>query len=674
MLLYTAKIANHNVSVPPAFAQRGITDQTQSTLGVVDMFARYEQAIPAYQMYKSNIGLFVAATSLQINIPTITTFKGLDYTRPVIPLKWPTVVLEMTKSVKVTDGVKTLLETNMHEYGVSVDKFGRDRFKMTINNYNPIIKEKCEALWTDGGVAGPKELNFKFLGTYDHLIHVLSEFLALQSYPAFETEAGDDDEMDLEKKDEEHGWKRPTLTVKSTLVDALVTAREEKAEREGVDEDDIEEISMILAEASMGDVVSVARPSLQPATINYGPPSAVPFLPGIGFPFFKGLIIPDRTTIAKIYKEHFLSTSGDTWQELEAFVKQMRFDLDNGSNTDLHSTLSHIFFVLDMAIHSQTRLFVTIADNGDYLGCVLLGCRFKVYTGLKWVDSSSADNLQADLRLLATHTGAVSWLHEFAVASRSESTSYAEHTLEECERSSMMLLEMLVATDTEKYTNETRVEVGLWLSRLQYGRAYRGVNAASVEWGLTQIREKVLGVRVTPEHFEEYKDEHVYLPPSLRDCLSLTSTFSSFILALFGSHSFSFQSAKGMRSNLRPARSETLSVDKDGRTYAKSLYPDVLYIFRKPLQTCINEMTDLADTRKDSSISFGQKKERAIASRSADWVDDERMIDILNLLQYCHYPKRSEVVAKVTRKAEAEEGEGRAAKRTEVDILNMFKS
>jgi hypothetical protein len=79
---------------------------------------------------------------------------------------------------------------------------------------------------------------------------------------------------------------------------------------------------------TLDDIVLYARPSKSPVENNMGPISAVPNLPGIPFPYFAGMIIPDKTFVRTIVSRHFKRLFGETIEDIKSSYVLFRQGID----------------------------------------------------------------------------------------------------------------------------------------------------------------------------------------------------------------------------------------------------------------------------------------------------------------------------------------------------------
>jgi hypothetical protein len=145
----------------------------------------------------------------------------------------------------------------------------------------------------------------------------------------------------------------------------------------------------------------IARPSPL-RKFNCGAPSEVPFLPGIVFPYFENLLEPDFTFVGQVMMRHFAKAFGVSiiaqQENIPGFLQGCRAF----ANTEAGQKMSHVLIGVELAISSQSMLYVVVED-GEYLGFVLLGGGFRVYHQDKPYEPSTATIVQKEVSELSTH-------------------------------------------------------------------------------------------------------------------------------------------------------------------------------------------------------------------------------------------------------------------------------
>jgi len=119
---------------------------------------------------------------------------------------------------------------------------------------------------------------------------------------------------------------------------------------------------------------------------------------------------PDFVTIKENFVNHFFRLFGRSFESCKREIVDIKHGLNSLSNTEVGQEITHVFKGIDLALKTQTRLYL-LFDNG-YRGFVLLGGHFAVYDGSCWVTPVTPEEVKAELSKLDTHNAAVAKIAE----------------------------------------------------------------------------------------------------------------------------------------------------------------------------------------------------------------------------------------------------------------------
>jgi hypothetical protein len=171
--------------------------------------------------------------------------------------------------------------------------------------------------------------------------------------------------------------------------------------------DDDEEVKDVQLEGLPGkirltNVVVVAKPAPFHPEVNFGPASSVPNEPGIVFPYFFQMISPDYQIINEIVFRYFLRNLGDTKENFIAGYKRFETATKTWMDSPEGMVFQHIFYGIDLALSTQSRLFL-VAEHGQYCGFVLLGMGFTVVAQDLRFEPVSAEDLRDEVAKMSPH-------------------------------------------------------------------------------------------------------------------------------------------------------------------------------------------------------------------------------------------------------------------------------
>jgi len=155
----------------------------------------------------------------------------------------------------------------------------------------------------------------------------------------------------------------------------------------------------------MSRMVAVAKAGPDDPSINVGPISSVPALPGLAFPYFPGMITPNGHFVSTILERYFLRSFGESQREILECYSRFRKAAPRWSNSESGMQLQHIFYGVDLALKTGARLFVLV-ENMEYIGFCLLGEGWSISKG-KIFEPVSHEQLLSALAQFQTHDRAV---------------------------------------------------------------------------------------------------------------------------------------------------------------------------------------------------------------------------------------------------------------------------
>lgn len=146
-------------------------------------------------------------------------------------------------------------------------------------------------------------------------------------------------------------------------------------------------------------IAPVAKPSPHPYTINCGGVRDVPQLPGLLFPYFDRMMVPDKTALP-----YFYVRSG--FYKIASSDKEFMSRLSKFGSTIVGQAYLHIMIGICLAMETKTRLFV-IMSGSDYLGFCLLGTKFVITIAGEEYSPVSAEDLVKEIAALSSHDEAL---------------------------------------------------------------------------------------------------------------------------------------------------------------------------------------------------------------------------------------------------------------------------
>lgn len=411
MPLYLAPHSAANYQAHPSFKQKGILSHTCGPLSNL-----YVQGLPlqtqiAYAGYAANISMFVASTNLQKRIATAEVGIELNRKRPVLLFPMPQLV--MIPRVRLSgDNLDKFVE-KLKDNDASASRAGGTA-KVHLRKPTFDIAAKLAPKCADFVQCGADEIMPQDFHTLETLYLIAAEFLATHTYPAFmnpEAIAGVQEcTRELGKLVDIKEFVRCTGTSYKALQKKVEQLQ--RIENNGDLEIDEEELDWPQYNFDAGhiahaiideDQVHIAKPSPAPYSNNCGNISQVPGnFDGTLLPFFPAMNTSDKVTLRRLVLKHFFRILGPTLDDCKKTWINMRAAIERISSTVAGRAITHLYYCIDLALATQTRLYC-IVEDGEYLGSVVLGHRYLIYDGKEFVGPSTREVLSNELNKLSSH-------------------------------------------------------------------------------------------------------------------------------------------------------------------------------------------------------------------------------------------------------------------------------
>jgi hypothetical protein len=396
----------------PRFTSRGFIHQRQGPISDSPYLAIALEKQVAYDGYKNNIDVFLAATvnkeTYVINIPGINVEVDPVHT---FPLALPRTVISFKPGVPSTvieNAIKTMKKKSevTRVQGVK----GHNNCYLVDRPTYPFLKFVKMYVVN----FAPKSQGYAQIGETMEaakILHYIDVYLRTNTYAAFK---GDEDvialppnaawNIGLEKRpaffEEKHLTKRPRYA--SVSMTHTVGGKKDVKE-EGTwfgTESDME-----VEYTAVDSPVFYAKPSpAATSTASWSAPKDVPSMPGLCFPYFNGMLTSDKDILRYIPGRHFLRLFGVDPKEHFLFYRKATGGF---ANTDTGIIMSHILAGVDISIQTQTKLHL-IFDGQTYLGFCILGAKWAIQRGAMWHYPKTSSDLRDDLNSIVTHDTSLS--------------------------------------------------------------------------------------------------------------------------------------------------------------------------------------------------------------------------------------------------------------------------
>lgn len=592
-IIYLAKQAVGGLFATAAFLARSITNHTVTSPSDLNIFGKPVSKQIAFDGYSSNIEAFICATSVKTKLYCDQPHYPINTSKEVtVPIGLPRTVF--TFKNKGSEAGEAKMMEAAKDMGIEKRIVGKGVVytieKPTIEflgKLRPAVPDACLNV-TDYSQYGAT-LQFYWL------TQVVDLFLATNTYsyrPShFEEEepkadgqhpssvveyygsmlwgSGCSKEIARKKRKLASGWEDRTL----------VDPSQEAGYDSGV---------------KMSSAVFVAKPSPLPSKTSWGAPAECPNSKGIHFPYFEGLSHSDTAYMRRLVHKRFFRNLGSSAIDPKEAYKQFRTTIGPAATTPQGRIMNHILFGIDLALDTQTQLYL-LFDGKHYYGFNLLGGYFSIWSD-GWREPAEEAELQNIMARYRTHDGS---MKELIKLFRAPGCVKAEGIkIKNSIRSSQEICSVLGAIDQEKSAPEVIMRIQEMVGNLVFDGVYRNLSAKMLE----EAVDELLGNEDVLEELQ------VYVPKDKAVWKLLASPYYVPI-ASFGARSFSLIDRGGKATEVQLVASKFKA--KLGKEDKADKVKDGLPFFEKPIGECLSDWARLVETGK-ARINF---QERAVGSR-----------------------------------------------------------
>lgn len=612
MFFYLAKKATNAAQQTADFIQRSLSGLTQAKLSDLHFIAKADVHQIAYDGYRANIDVFLYATAMKSRVFTNITEAPVPILLPVtLPIPLPSIYFQF--KTEPNPASKAKLMDAYAKYNIMENVQGKSTVYTMRHPDIAIVMEKLLPYIKDGctPIAGYISVPSYIAAT--SFYRIVELFCATNTYPYSRNIDGDDmEDVEGAQQDIRHTFntylKRGQIIgesvqpAKRKRLDPVL-ADAAKAAGQFQHEDTPEPEGPIAYELPVWTETMTAKPSPLPSSSCYGSVQDVPYLPGIAFPYFRGLLAGDIEAY-RIISRYFARNLPIRTETTREAIARFRKDFPPFLYTEEGLCMQHILKGMEFALESQTQLYL-IFDHTNYLGFTLLGGKWHLYDGIKWVGPSSASDLRETLDTWITHDQVLDTIAEI-VSGRPGLNGRDTMIISGDINTSMKLAKILGKTSWTGEEGKTAEKKVIELTRhFTFPSKYKVIGIESVRWALTELTTRL------QEDLDD--DINVYIP---RDNLALFSQKSMLVFSAFGSLAPNFFASTGTTFDVPPVGVADSFLSKDGN---RDKNP-VVVIPAAPPHMCVTSWVSVCEKRR---VRF-EPNERSKESRCYVWKKKDR--------------------------------------------------
>lgn len=403
--IYTSNNLKNNAVQAPEYIQRNLDKLNTGRLETLHIVGIPHVIQPHYPQYIANLPAFLTATAIKRKVTCGRSYFFQIDPKSLIPLPLPPLTIAPAKPFGKEEDKTAFLQKLPGEVTTTV-YLKREAFVLSSLTPTQVIGLPA----VDPNVPSSSDsVSLNGMRQYLTTMKILTAFLATHTYPAFQSAEVDHDlyshDLDIHYPD---GMYKPKLGFRGDSAYYKEKGSKKWFSEEVVRPQDYEQYPTDGTSSLLGGVF-VAKPAPLYPSVNYGPPSSIPSLPGFLFPYFHGMIYPAEDVTVSIMRRFFLACFGENSEDTESRWNTWVKGVTKWHRTKAGLCLSHIFFCLQTALEAQGRLYVVIS-NGNYLGCAILGFKFDIsFNGMR-VEADGAVDLAKLAGNLDEHSKALKTL------------------------------------------------------------------------------------------------------------------------------------------------------------------------------------------------------------------------------------------------------------------------
>jgi hypothetical protein len=591
------------------FAARGLQKFTMGRISDVVCFGKADSNQLAYSGYKDNIEAFLYATAMKhkVNISAGHFPIPSSYT-PTTPLPFPRTIFKLAK--KPTQDFIDKMKGGLEKYGIE-DVF--------VGKGDPsYIVSKPDFGFFSGPVASISLPRGPVIEATSQLISSISVlriyqcvdlFLRTNTYSykpddvtvwpsSFNTERGRN--KIIETQVNGFFWREGysnTGKIARTSGEEMSAEEKEKARVEN------DTTPHLKGEIQTQHTVLVAKPSKMPASSSYGPPSGVPTSSGVIFPFFPGMLAGDTAGFRGLISSLFFRNLGSQGKDVRDSFKDFRADMGSFPTTSAGIILTHVLKGVELALQTQTQLFLLIEEE-TYHGFCLLGEFFSIFAHGIWHRPLSPEDLVTELKEIRSHSSSLSAVRDIlgkCVDGGGNAILVEEDEL----RTSCDLADILSRVNISDTAEDDLEKLKKEIRTLSFPSRYRTFKPEFI----------AESVRLLTVHHDQPFPRS--LPIFISADWSKMGSKEYKVFASFGPRSFSFRNAVGTEILVPGAGEEDPMVRRNEA--GKLIYPRLL-VGEKSISACLVEWEAL----KTRGMIKMDMQERAQGSRNHVFVDKSK--------------------------------------------------
>jgi len=595
-VIFLAKQALNGLFATSAFVARSITNYTVASPSDLTIFGKPIGKQIAYDGYCTNIEAFICATSLKKRVNCDLNHYPIDASHIVtVPIPLPRTVFALREKPTPEN------EKKMLEFGKDM---GLEKLELGKGNVYTIDRPTIDFLVKIRKVAPDNctgVTDYSQLGATIHfywLTQCVDLFLATNTYSYRPSDMETSAEGTAASA---HPW--VSLEYRSNAEWTNGCDKEVPAKKRKIT-DSWEYSAVVDAETERGydsavgsaHAVFVAKPSPLPSKTSWGLPADCPNSEGIHFPYFEGLHHSDVGFTRRMVTLHFFRNLGSSAKGPREAFQEFRSQIGPAMSTPSGRAMNHILYGIDLALGTQTQLYL-LFDKTKYYGFNLLGGYFSVWAGT-WIEPSSATELQVEMAKYRSHDAAMKALTKFFKETKvfyTDPSKLPKVAL----KTSQQVVKVLGLIDQEKTEDDVLKQIEDNVGNLVFDGSYRTMNGDNLE---TAINELLGNSTCHPTAL-------VYVP-SVRTAWKMLSSPFYPTIGSFGARSFSLRDRGGKSEDMAITsatfKEKLAENDKDKKRVRSSLP-----FYEKPCNDCVVDWTQLVTTGK-GRFNFS---ERAIGSR-----------------------------------------------------------
>jgi hypothetical protein len=189
------------------------------------------------------------------------------------------------------------------------------------------------------------------------------------------------------------------------------------------------------------------------------------------FPYFDGMVQPDKDIVLRVFLSLFSKCIGSSATEVSSLLAILRAGHRQLALSRQGMALTHVYFGIDLAMKTASRFFPLI-EGGQYLGFVLGNESLTIIQRGQLIEAQSAEKLNEEVQTLSIHKRACTTVIEILEEAAALDDVAGGVDADKVRRSARGMAEEIYSRDLDTLSKERKDDLEKALDRVAFGETY----------------------------------------------------------------------------------------------------------------------------------------------------------------------------------------------------------